>query len=154
MGKVRFESDVLSPRYREGLKVQNSYADLETIVAKDYDVQLPKRTASEFRNSLLYQRLAEPMLDQAGQRAEGASPPPGVSGLPQHQIDAITSAMQRQASTPGAPATAATSPATAPAGGQGVPAPTGWGGHSYEHPATNTRFPTSCLCGSCLGGRS
>ena len=56
---------MLSPRYRKGLRVEDQFADAIQIIKKDYDLKLPTRSALNYRNSLLYQKLAEPNLEQA-----------------------------------------------------------------------------------------
>ena len=50
----------MSPRFRKGLRVEDQFADAIQIIKKDYDLKLPTRSALNYRNSLLYQKLAEP----------------------------------------------------------------------------------------------
>ena len=126
MGKVRAGvPDVLGPRYRKGLRVEAQFEDAISMIKKDYDLKLPARSALNYRNSLLYQKIAEPNLEQAHQQGIAAHAPQQINvtaGLPQHQLDAIVNAQKRESATQGAPGPQGP---PGPPGGQGPQGPQG-----------------------------
>jgi hypothetical protein len=134
---VKLDLDgIMSPRFRHGLRVKESFEEAVEIVKRDYKVQLPVRAATEFYGSPLHQVLQESLGAAATQGQAAHAPPPTgpEGGLPQHQLDAIINAASRAEAQAGAQGPMGPQGPQGVQGSDGPTGPTGAPGGGMDTP--------------------
>lgn len=82
----------IQPKYRAGLREVDQFEDI--LKAKEFQPELPSRLSLQYRNSLLYQRLIDPSLEDAHAQGQQARQPPEAIAA---ELKAIRNAQERAA---------------------------------------------------------